>query len=857
MNRCGSVFYGYLTATEFLHTLFYPARFHRLEKEVLFYKIKASFFPFTRNNSLSAGFHSQDIVIVATVAGLSLGVMVLLTRLLIRQQERKRFILSTWIGYLLITLIGSITVLYAIQRERNHWERFFLSSVVFFGVLAQTEGHSQIEFSFSLWTDPLHSHGIPFEKKALQPDLALSNRKLATPKGFKVESVHEKCKIFWEPVSEATGYEVEWYPPEEMFGEKKPDGSEIKEGWQSVHRGTETEFIFDSAGWFRVCAIWATPPDDPVFKRIHDILETLTNDTPDVGYVYTMRDYDAENYVIILDIQNENFNDVTKSPAYIGERYSKTNFTVSPPETAKPVIDYVVVEDEWGKWFSSARSLFRPDGKVDGFVGVDYPADAWKRNILQTQVNFTFFQIFTYGIFFYGVALILQLHRRMAEQKETLSSLNAVNKALMEAKQGAETAARSKSYFLANMSHEIRTPMNAVLGFADILGRRLISICGQEQREDNQQTIDLMERSANDLLTIIGDILDFSKVDAGLLEVESVPTNPRAIVNDVSSLLQPKLEAKPDVQFQTAVGDNVPDWVFCDPTRLRQILCNICGNAIKFSERGSVLFKCQHLVLEDTDTTRNEIRKNYGNIDFSRIIQSEPKQKIALLQFIVRDDGIGIPLDQKSKLFLPFTQADTSTTRRFGGTGLGLSTAKRLTELLGGDITVVSEEGYGSTFTLTLPVTVVSYEAERNNSYSGIVLLNDYEKPLFGLRVLVVDDGKVNQIVMTKQLEDSGAAVSIAENGKIALDLVIANPSSYDIILMDMQMPVMDGYEATFRLRQRGYKQPIIAVTAHALTGDCEKTLKVGCNGYITKPVDRHKLIDMILRFDQASFSVQ
>jgi len=356
------------------------------------------------------------------------------------------------------------------------------------------------------------------------------------------------------------------------------------------------------------------------------------------------------------------------------------------------------------------------------------------------------------------------------------------------------------------------------------------------------------------LLTIINDILDFSKVDASQVEIEWVAVEPRQIMRDVHNILLSRLEEKPEITFIIDTDHSVPDWVCGDPTRLRQVLSNICGNAIKFSKKGIIRFTCRLLTYENRPEVIKIIQETYGQTVKTDLFPKE--SPITLLQYTVQDEGVGIPEALQSRLFQPFTQADASLTRKYSGTGLGLTIAKHITELMGGGITVESEEGKGTTFRITLAVEIIQKPSEAAE-YSGIVLLNDMKKPLSGMNVLVIEDGKVNQIVITKMLQDAGATVQIAENGKLGIEVIESFGQEFDVVLMDMQMPVMDGYEATFRLRQKGFRKPIIAVTAHALTGDAEKTLKAGCDAYVSKPVDRNKLIDLILKYDQAAFSLQ
>ena len=795
----------------------------------------------------------SEFSFLLTIALLSLGAMGSLTFWLVRHRSTLAFLAAVWIGYAIIVVTGGSTVLYALQKEQKHWLRFFISTCQLFGSLVQSEAHDQIEFSYSLWSNPFHPEGIPFEAYLPQPNLQYSTRPLDIPQNLRQIQAGAFTEVpymlfDWSPVSHANEYEVEWL-----------EHPESEEGWTTIYRGVETNCPIEQQGWFRVRSLRVTPLDDPVYERISRILVEAAASISGIGSVYTMRDYSDQEYVFIvcpaMDVNNDGHIDPeTERLALIGEPYSHATSVMIPPGVRTPLITKEPVIDDWGTWFSAVIAFDRPDGTREGYVSVDYPVATWHQNIQRTQITYTVFLVVALVMYFFGIIQMTKLHRASAEQGVTASNLHRTVEKLTNATKMAESATRAKSYFLTNMSHEIRTPMNAVLGFIGIIGRRLMECCPPDQLEDNQKTIGLIEKSSSDLLTIINDILDFSKVEAGKIEITWIPTKPRQIMEDVYNVILPWLKEKPQLTFNSEIDNSVPQWVYSDPTRLRQILGNICGNAIKFSEKGAIWFHCSLLVFENTPTTVGNVKKMYGqSVDTTLFLEGEP---ITLLQFSVRDEGIGIPVEEVSLLFQPFIQADASLTRKFGGTGLGLSIAKHLTELMGGDITVQSRENAGSTFRVTFAVS----EKQRQGStagFSGIVLLNDFERPLEGKNILVVEDGKINQIVITKMLQDSGATVAVAENGKEAIEKIEMSKRDFDTVLMDMQMPVMDGYEATFRLRQNGYKVPIIAVTAHALTGDCEKSLQAGCDAYLSKPVDRNKLIDTILKFDQSAFSLR
>jgi PAS domain S-box-containing protein len=416
-----------------------------------------------------------------------------------------------------------------------------------------------------------------------------------------------------------------------------------------------------------------------------------------------------------------------------------------------------------------------------------------------------------------------QLARSRQKLANTVKELEAFNKALAESSEKAEAATRAKSEFLANMSHEIRTPMTAILGFSEVL-------MGDELSQEQLDAVTTIKRNGEYLIGIINDILDLSKIEAGKLETERIQCSPFQILSDVASLMLARANAK-GLLLNVQYDGLIPQRIYSDPTRLRQILINLVGNAIKFTETGEIC-----LVTRLLDAELNEPR----------------------LQIDVVDSGIGMTEQQAARLFQPFHQADSSTTRKFGGTGLGLTISKRLADKLGGDITVTSDLGRGSTFTVTIATgSLEGVVLVENAGGVGIPTHPQVRKQADGpqrldCRLLLAEDGPDNQRLFAFVLKKAGAEVTVAENGQMAYDQALAareQGTPFDVILMDMQMPVMDGYTSTSKLRDAGYSGPIIALTAHAMSTDREKCLRAGCDDYMTKPIDRRKLISMIARW--------
>jgi len=412
-------------------------------------------------------------------------------------------------------------------------------------------------------------------------------------------------------------------------------------------------------------------------------------------------------------------------------------------------------------------------------------------------------------------AALVWLNARL--QHRTDLERQRASRMLRQSAEAAEAANRSKSEFLANMSHEIRTPMTAILGYADML---LDPHQSPSDRLDHVQTV---RRNAEHLLTILNDILDLSKIEAGRLDLECIPAQPRQIVTEVLSLMRVRAVEK-GITLDVTYAGPIPQTIRTDPTRLRQVLINLVGNAIKFT--------------------------NTGGVNLVVTLGPNPGAEDSLLEFAIIDSGIGLTAEQIARLFRPFEQADSSTTRRFGGTGLGLTICKRLAGMLGGDIVVQSQLGRGSRFVLSIRTGDLSGVPLTHESHEAVKPQDQLPEPaavgrLSG-RVLLAEDGVHNQRVISYYLQTAGADVTLADDGRVACQKAMEASAAgrpFDVILMDMQMPEMDGYTAAATLRGKGYGGPIIALTAHAMSHDRDKCLSAGCTDYLTKPIDRHLLL--------------
>ena len=455
-----------------------------------------------------------------------------------------------------------------------------------------------------------------------------------------------------------------------------------------------------------------------------------------------------------------------------------------------------------------------PGGSTRMQARVKFGRQPWSETLidLPVEVDVPFWQSWTARIFLVlglavGVALVWRYrNKKLIEERSRLATAVAnrtseIQRLLQEARE----TSRLKTEFLANMSHEIRTPMNGVLGMLQLTA-------GTQLNPEQQNFVDLAKRSAENLLSLLNEILDLSKVESGFLELDEQPFVLRDSINQICSLLQPNAEGK-GIRIESQVDASLPTQILADRNRLQQVLLNLIGNAVKFTDSGFVKFKI----------TRGEGDE---------------------LHFLVEDSGIGIAPEKQAFIFDAFRQADGSTTRRFGGTGLGLAISQKLVLLMGGSIKVESEVGLGSRFSFSIPLKT-PIENEARPEPAGPVE-SSFLNPL---RILLAEDNRVNQLVVTKLLERQGHSVTLAEDGALAVEAM--QRQSFDLILMDIHMPVLDGIRATEKIRelQSGKRIPIVALSAGVLAEERKRCFDAGMNAFIGKPVRDAELREMLARF--------
>ena len=637
-----------------------------------------------------------------------------------------------------------------------------------------------------------------------------------------------------------------------------------------------------------------TPDDDPLYEKMLVMMSTWQSQIPVAASIYTFRK-NAEGEIVFILCPPADLNRDGKHEGEDEERVPKgTVYEFDAEEDIHEIFDAfsgksgfsnAPVSDDWGLWITAAEPIFEATNEhVDAVLGVDFWGDDWNAAVRRAVFWTEMFLLLSIVLFF--AVQMFTIRRQIIEDKltEYAANLERTMDELVAAKKKADIAVRAKSFFLANISHEIRTPMSAILGCVDMLiGARE----GKSGIFSSEQLVDIIQKSSKDLTTIIDDVLTLSSIETNRIILESVSIDLRQLVEDVKTMARSHLDEKPQLQFRTEWENSVPRIVIGDPARIRQILLALISNAVKFTEVGQITVHCSSILLSEepeyTETPYSSsayspttspipflsphiaqakglrgvvqmVSTEHSNLYTTNSSQTLEKWKTLptalLLRIDVSDTGIGIAKEQFGTLFKPFSQIDDTSTRKFGGTGLGLSIVKGLVELMGGDVQVASKPGQGSTFSVFIPVSgnedsVIQYKKQQ--SYSQIHSQNDL-LPLQGYSILAVDDVMVNRIVVETRLRDMGAKVQGAPDGMIAVDLALKAEGSdapFDFILMDLQMPVMDGFEATRILRQRGFTKPIVALTANR-DSDSE-AIEAGCNLILSKPSNQAILLDTIV----------
>ena len=563
--------------------------------------------------------------------------------------------------------------------------------------------------------------------------------------------------------------------------------------------------------------------DSLEYRIVYNTLAVFLNNA-ELEYIYGIRDEGDGRFTFTVD----------PDPVSPGEFGSEVAFTEALASAARgtPAVDEVPYSDAWGKFYSAYSPVFESSGKVAGIIAADFSAD-WFDSQLTEQMRST--------VISYAVILVLMLLVAAVISLITVKPFVQLQEQMLEEKISAEKANTAKSDFLANMSHEIRTPINAVLGMNELIlreSREAQSLPAAEDRAVRAalENIDVyagdVKSAGNNLLAIINDILDFTKIEAGKMELMESGYELSSLLNDVTNLVQLKLRDK-GLTFDLEVDEALPNELFGDKVRIRQILTNLLNNAVKYTEYGGVRM-----------TVRGELSA-----------LNEPVRSI-LLTVAVQDTGIGIREEDIGRLFDKFERLDLQQNSTVEGTGLGLAITHRLLDRMGGSISVESEYGKGSVFTVTIPQKIVSFE-----------LIGDFRKRFVeeksealpyreaflapDARILIVDDTKMNLTVAVGMLKSTKIRIDTAGSGAEAVAL--ARERAYDVILMDQRMPEMDGTEALKRIRavEDGPNRdtPVICLTADAVIGARERYLAEGFTDYLTKPVDSRSLEKQLMKY--------
>ena len=635
-----------------------------------------------------------------------------------------------------------------------------------------------------------------------------------------------------------------------------------------------------------------TPSDDPLYWKMIAMMSEWQKQIPAAVSIYTFRK-NSDGEIVFICCPPADLNRDGKFEGAKEQLVPKgTVYGFESDEDISEILDAFLgqsgfgdapAEDDWGLWITAAEPMFAESGdRVDAVLGVDFWGEDWNANVWHAVFWPKLFLMLSIVLFF--AVQIFMIRQQIIEDKLTgyAADLERTMDDLVEAKKHADIAVQAKSFFLANISHEIRTPMSAILGCVDML---VHAEEGKTVELNQEQLVDIIQKSSKNLMSIVDDLLTYSSIDTNRIILESVPIDLRQLVADVKIMAGSHLETKPQLQFHTEWKDSVPTKVIGDPARIRRILLALISNAVKFTEIGHITLRCSAIPFSE-ESERSEMSyptpissqtipflspqiaharglrgmvhvahsEQTGLQTLYNLSQTLDKWRASptalLLRFDVSDTGIGIAEEQFGTLFAPLSQVDDTSTRKFGGIGLGLSIVKGLAQLMGGDVQVTSKLGQGSTFSVFIPVNRCEDSDVPHPHKKRLPQPQETQPeslPLHDYVVLVVDDVMVNRIVVETQLREMGAKVQNAPNGKVAVDLVSEAETpdrSFDFILMDLQMPIMDGFEATRTLRQQGFNNPIIALTANR--DSTRKAVDAGCNVVLSKPLDRETLLNAV-----------
>lgn len=590
---------------------------------------------------------------------------------------------------------------------------------------------------------------------------------------------------------------------------------------------------------------FATSPDDPTYLALIDAEKSWLQRNPLIADIYTVRRDNQGRPRFVVDSETDydhdgKFEGAREQRTPIGELFPDPTPTLSEAFAGRTVFDPTIASDRWGVWVSSHAPIYDAEGRVEAVVGVDFPAADWLRAIAVRRIMVTVIVLFLMGLLLWSATLITLMRTELVERA-------AAQKELQEAKEAALLAGRAKSEFLAVMSHEIRTPLTAITGYASMLEDSPLDAL-------QQRYVRTMRQGAENLVSLLNNILDYSKIEEGKLQLDTAPCAPADIARDVIDLLSGTArEKKITLRFEDRLERTL--WVSSDHARLRQIVMNLVGNAVKFTAKGSVT-----VILSWTPTPA---------------IPDE-----GTLEVTVADTGPGISAARLPKLFQMFAQGDSGTARRYGGSGMGLAICRSLVEMMKGKISARSVVDVGTEFTFTIPCRRVDAPAPEDPAVAAFIvpavtppspeavtppvthpathpqataatIISAPPAPLpppGGDRLLVVDDNVINCDVIKAMLVRAGYRIDIAQSGPDAI--VLASRERYAAILMDVAMPGMDGLTAAKMIRgsELEYRTPIIAVTAATGKSDRDACHEAGMDDFITKPIDRKLLLAAISR---------